>query len=197
MIVRRVRRRLTHAASHLWSGRVPRAAAVRDPTTGRTPRPPGPEAPRVPAGVHLLLPNFFGFSYPGLHLPLGPTRTMDPMHGSTFHASRSDHDARHARGPALTLVRGNGGSSAAYPRVVHRAHPAFPDFTPDGIPGTGTRIAVHDSGPESPTVRRMSRGSTSPDSDGSAHSGSGPHAPLAPVARRSAAAGVVRHPEPD
>ncbi len=106
------------------------------------------------------------------------------MHGTTFHASRTACDAQRAdRGahradrPRLTLVAGTADTRPTPSHVVPYAHPASPDFIPDGIPGTPARYAVHSSGPESSPVRRSSRGSTSPDPDDSAHSGSGPHVP--------------------
>jgi hypothetical protein len=111
---------------------------------------------------------------------------MGDMHGTTFHASRTDRDARRAAGPRLTFVRGTGDTRRPPSTVVRHAHPASPDFAPDAVPGTGPRNGVHDSEPESSTDRRMSRGSTSPDSDGPAHSGSGPHVPATAAFRRSA-----------
>ena len=108
------------------------------------------------------------------------------MHGSTFQASRTDRERRRAAGPTLTVVAGSCDDAPATSRVAPRAHPGFEGFTPDGITGTGARATVHRSEPESSTVRRLSRGSDSPDTDGSAHSGSGPHVPQADVVRRIA-----------
>jgi hypothetical protein len=111
---------------------------------------------------------------------------MEDMHGSTFHASRTDRERRRAAGPTLVVLVGDAEGSPAPSSVVHRAHPAFEGFTPDGRPGDATRAAVHDSGPESPSGRRPSRGSTSPDVRGTAHSGPGPHVPQAELVRRIA-----------
>jgi hypothetical protein len=111
---------------------------------------------------------------------------MEDMHGSTFHTSRTDRERRRAAGPALVLVRGTGADSPAPSRVAPRAHPAFEGFTPDGHPGDSAQPAVHASGPGSPSGRRPSRGNTSPDVCGTAHSGPGPHVPQAELVRRIA-----------
>ena len=108
------------------------------------------------------------------------------MHGNAFRTSRSDRRRRRADGPALTLVADPAVDAPAPSRVVARSHPAFEGFTPDGIPGDRTRSAVHRSGPGSPSVRRPSRGSASPDVGAAAHSGPGPHVPQAELVRRIA-----------
>jgi hypothetical protein len=111
---------------------------------------------------------------------------MGDMHGSTFQTSRTDRERLRAAGPALTLVRGTADDAPARPRVAPRAHPAFEGFTPDDVPGGTALTAVHRSGPGSPSARRASRGSNSPDVGGSAHSGPGPHASQAELVRRLA-----------
>jgi hypothetical protein len=110
---------------------------------------------------------------------------MEDMQGNAFRTSRTDRDRRRTDGPVLTLVVG--GADAPPPsRVAPRAHPAFEGFTPDGEPGDHARSAVHASGPGSTPVRRPSRGSTSPDNGGTAHSGPGPNVPQAELVRRIA-----------
>ncbi len=111
---------------------------------------------------------------------------MEDMHGSTFRTSRTDRERRRADGPALTLVTGDADAAPTRPRVAPRTHPAFEGFTPDGDPGDTARTAVHSSGPESSPAGRASRGSTSPDVGGTAHSGPGPHVPQADLVRRIA-----------
>jgi len=111
---------------------------------------------------------------------------MGHMHGSTFHTSRTDRDRRRHAGPSLTLVRGGAEDSPAPSSVAPRSHPGFEGFTPDDDPGDAPRYAVHSSGPESSSGRRPSRGSTSPDVGGTAHSGPGPHVPQAELVRRIA-----------
>ena len=111
---------------------------------------------------------------------------MEDMHGSTFLASRADRDRRRTAGPTLTLVRGAADRPRTPTSVASRAHPAFECFTPDGLPGDDARTDVPRSGPESPPVRRPSRGSASPDAGGTAHSGPGPHVPQAELVRRIA-----------
>ncbi len=112
------------------------------------------------------------------------------MHGSTlrtsgsaFRTSHTTRAQRRADGPTLTLVVGGAEVSPAHSSVVPRAHPGFEGFTPDDIPGEHARPVVHRSGPESVTDRRSSRGITSPDFGGPAHSGPGPHAPQAELIR--------------
>jgi len=111
---------------------------------------------------------------------------MEDMHGSAFRTSRSDRGRRRADGPVLTLVAGGSGDAPAPSRVATRGHPAFEGFTPDGGTGGPARTAVHRSGPGSSPVRRPSRGSTSPDVGGAAHSGPGPHVSQAELVRRIA-----------
>jgi hypothetical protein len=108
---------------------------------------------------------------------------MEDMNGSAFRTSRTERDRRRSAGPVLTLVRGGAADAPAPSSAAHRAHPAFEGFTPDGVPGPAPRHAVHASGPESSTGRRPSRGSASPDDDGPARSGPGPHVPQAELVR--------------
>jgi hypothetical protein len=98
---------------------------------------------------------------------------MGDMPGSTFHASRTERLRRRTGGPALTLVRGTGGSHTPT-RDVRPAHPAQPGFTPDDIPSDARGTAVQDSEPGSPTVEHLSRGNAALDIDGRASTGSGP-----------------------
>ena len=116
------------------------------------------------------------FSYRFLVLLLAGSPTMVPVTTSTFRTSRVERSQRRADGPPLTLVRGTGGASCTTSRGPHRAHPAFEGFTPDGRTTPRVGPAVQSSEPDASTPRRTSRGSASPDSGRTTHSGSGPHA---------------------
>ena len=108
------------------------------------------------------------------------------MHGSTFQTSRTERRRRRADGPALTLLQGGAGAPDQS-RDAPPAHPAIEGFTPDGDRDDLVPTAVHRSGPETPSARRSSRGSASPDVGTAARSGPGPHVPQAEVVRRLAA----------
>ncbi len=95
------------------------------------------------------------------------------MNGSTFTTSPIERERRRNAGPALTLVTGTGGAPTIE-RDPPRRHPAFEGFTPDGTPGPIPVRPVRVSEPGSPTLHRTSRGSASPDREGTASPGSGP-----------------------
>ena len=108
------------------------------------------------------------------------------MHGSTFQTSVTARAGRRrADGPVLTLVVGEAEVSPARSRAP-RNHPGFEGFTPDDTPGDRAWPVVHRSGPESVSDPRSSRGRTSPDVGGPAHSGPGPHVPQADLVRQIA-----------
>ena len=123
---------------------------------------------------HVLLPIFFGFSYPLLGFPLEPSRSMEDMQRSTFRTSPIERDRGRAAGTARTLVAGTA-TSVTTSRVLPSWHPASEGFTPDGTSATTRLRLVQDSEPGSPTLRSTSRGSASPDSVGTASPGSGPN----------------------
>jgi hypothetical protein len=123
---------------------------------------------------HVLLPIFFVFSYSFLVFPLQATRSMGDMPGSTFRTSRTERFRRRTDGPALTLVRGAGGSFFTTSRDLGPVHPGQPGFTPDGVPSDARFTAVQDSEPGSPPIDRTSRGNASLDTEGTASTGSGP-----------------------
>jgi len=156
---------------------------------GHAPTIPGVHAPRRatsagtpadgPSDSHLVLPIFFPFSYPLLGFPLGPPGTMVFMQGSAFHINRIEQSRRRANGPTLTLIHGSGGSDSTTPRsiaprVADRAHRGFEGFTPDGRASVTPRPAVQVSELESPSSSSTSRGISTTDNEGAAHSGSGP-----------------------
>lgn len=96
------------------------------------------------------------------------------MSGSTFTTSPIGRRRRRTGGPALSLIEGSGGPSRTRGRDARPVHPAQAGFTPDGVPSDARRRAVQASGPWSSPVLMTSRGSTSPDVDGVATTGSGP-----------------------
>ena len=95
------------------------------------------------------------------------------MTGSTFRTSPIERGRRRRTGPALTLVAGTGGVPTIE-RDLRPWHPAHEGFTPDGTPGPVAVRPVRVSEPGSPTLRSTSRGSATPDSEGTASPGSGP-----------------------
>ena len=99
---------------------------------------------------------------------------MEDMPGSTFRTSRTERSRRRTDGPALTLIRGAGCSFPTTSRELGPVHPGQPGFTADGVPSDARFTAVQDSEPGSPPVDRTSRGNASPDTDGTASTGSGP-----------------------
>ena len=99
---------------------------------------------------------------------------MGDMPGSTFRTSRTERIRRRTDGPALTLIRGAGGSFFTTSRDLGPVHPGQQGFTPDGVPSDARLTAVQDSEPGSPPIDRTSRGNASLDTDGTASTGSGP-----------------------
>ena len=95
------------------------------------------------------------------------------MQRSTFRTSPIERGNRRTAGPTLTLVAGTAGS-ATISRDVPAWHPASEDFAPDGSPAPTHLRLVRDSEPGTPALRSTSRGSASPDSEGTASPGSGP-----------------------
>ena len=113
------------------------------------------------------------FSYRLLGFPLGATRTMEDMQRSTFRPSPIGRGHRRTAGPILTLVAGAADSATTSPDVP-AWHPANEDFTPEGSPAPTRLRLVQDSEPGTPALRSTSRGSASPDTEGTASPGSGP-----------------------
>ena len=98
---------------------------------------------------------------------------MEDMQRSTFRTSPIERGRRRTAGPTLTLVA-DASDSATTSRDVPAWHPASEEFTPDGSPEATHLRLVQDSEPGTPTLRSTSRGSASPDSEGTASPGSGP-----------------------
>ena len=98
---------------------------------------------------------------------------MEDMRRSTFHTSQIEQGRRRTAGPDLTLVVGTQ-DSVTTSRALPDWHPASEEFSPDGPPADTRLRPVQDSEPGSPTLRSTSRGSATPDSEGTASPGSGP-----------------------
>jgi hypothetical protein len=144
----------------------------------------GPTLPGVPDDravgrarrvSHVLLPNFFAFSYPFLGFLLPTTRNMGDMQGNPFRASPTERLRRRTDGPALTLIVDPIGVSRTSIRDARPPHPAREGFTPDGITSDTWGSAVHSSEPGSSPFASMSRGNTTLDTEGSTSTGSGPN----------------------
>ena len=126
-------------------------------------------------GTHVVLLNFFAFSYLVLAFFLRATRTMGDMQRTTFRTSPTERLRRRIDGPALTMILGTGGASRTSVGGDRPPHPAQDGFTPDGVPGDSRDFTVHDSEPGPSPVAISSRGSATLDRAEVTSTGSGPN----------------------